>query len=100
MKRFLTVIIFILSILSCYATEYSEYAAKQYEEKCNVKNAKITVKKEHIEEYAQEIGNTFVPYIAYGYGDLKCKKCRKQRISYVCLLDCKLNPLWSHIIPR
>lgn len=98
-KLFLFLMLFFISS-TAYGTEYSEYAAKQYSEKCNIQKVKITVKKEHVEEYAQEIGQTFVPYIVYGYGDLKGKKCRKQRISYVCLLDEKLNPMWSYVIPR
>ena len=85
---------------SSYATEYSEYAAKQYGKIHNLEKLHITVKKEHVEEYAQEIGQTFIPYIAYGYGDLKAKRCKKARISYICLLDCDLYPLWSYVMPR
>ncbi|MBR1776743.1 hypothetical protein IJ750_06710 [bacterium] len=98
MKRVLLALVFCLTVLSSTASEYSDFAAKQYGERCNKENVKITVKKEHVEQYAQEVGSNFIPYIAYGYGDLKAQKCRKQRISYICLLDCDLNPIWSYIV--
>ena len=99
MKRLFFILAICFSVLSVNATEYSKFAAEQYAQENNKENVKITVKKEHVEEYAQEVGDTFVPYIAYGYGDLKAAKCRKQRITYICLLDNERNPLWSHIFP-
>lgn len=99
MKRILLALVFCFSILVASATEYSEFAAKEYAQRCNKENVRITVKKEHVEKYAQEVGEEFIPYIAYGYGDMRARKCRKQRVSYICLLDCDLNPLWSYIIP-
>ena len=99
MKRVFLILAICFSIMQISATEYSDFAAKEYAQRCNKENVRITVKKEHIEEYAQEVGNTFIPYITYGYGDLKAKKCHKQRITYLCLLDKDCNPLWSHIFP-
>ena len=101
MKRVnLLLMLFFLMSSFCHGTEYSEFAAKNYAEEYNLDKVHITVKKEHTEELAQEFGQTFFPYIVYGYGDIKGKKCKKKRISYICLLDCKLNPIWSYIIPR
>ena len=100
MKKLLSVLFLFLLSQAVYGTEYSEYASRKYSEDCKVQNPKISVKKEHVEEYGQEIGKTFIPYIVYGYGDLKAKKCRKQRVSYICLLNKDFKPIWSYIIPR
>lgn len=101
MKRafFLTLCI-IFSVLTSYATEASKYAAKQYSEENENKKVKITVKKEHTEEYHQKIGEWQIPAITYGYGDMKVKGKRKARISYICLRDAENNIVWSCIIPR
>ena len=99
MKRVILALFLCFSILGASATEYSEFAAKEYASRCNKENVRITVKKEHVEKYAQEVGEQFIPYIAYGYGDMRARKCRKERITYICLLDCDYNPMWSYIFP-
>ena len=98
MKRLVLALIFCFCINITSATEYSDFAEKEYAAKNNKNKAHITVKKEHVEKYAQEIGCQFIPYIAYGYGDLKTSWLKKQRISYICLLDNDLKPLWSYVI--
>ena len=96
MKKISLFLILFFYCINCFATEYSEFSAKQYGKFCE-HVPHITLKKEYLEIYGQEIGNEFIPYIAFGYGDLKIKKCKKQRVTYICLLDCKLKPIWSHI---
>ncbi|MBR6127563.1 hypothetical protein IKQ21_07765 [bacterium] len=83
--------------LPAFSTEFSDYAAKQFAHSCGREKVHITVKKEHIEIFAQEVGEKFVPFVVYGYGDLKSKNCKKQRVTYICLLDTSANPLWSYI---
>ena len=82
------------------ATSCSEYAAKCHGELCGIIKPHITVKIEHTEKYEQVSGKMFIPYITYGYGDLKGKKYKKKRISYVCLINSDYMPLWSSVIPR
>ena len=99
MMRFVLLAYICLSIAApAFASDYSAYAAKNYEECCG-KKVKITVKKEHVEKLGQEVGGKFIPYIAYGYGDMKVVKERKKRISYICLLDENCQPFWSCIFP-
>lgn len=95
-KILLTIIILFLPTL-VYATEYSKFAEKEYAKKINADKVHIVVKKEHVEKYSQEIGCEFVPFIAYGYGDLKVSGQKKQRITYICLLNKNLKPTWSEI---
>lgn len=96
MKKVFSVII-CFTIGNCFASEYSKFAEKEFSQRCCRENVRITVKKEHVEICAQEIGGKFIPYMAYGYGDLKSKNCKKQRITYMCLLDCKLTPILSFV---
>ena len=88
---------FIFLTTCAFSSEYSKYAAKECAKNFNADNARIVLKKEHIEIFAQEVGQKFIPYVVYGYGDLKIKHLKKQRITYICLLDFKLNPVWSEI---
>ena len=99
MKNFLILFLLILSANSVFATECSEFVSKQQTEVLSARTH-ITVKKEHIEEYEQCIGGQFIPAIAYGYGDMKTKGIRKKRISYICLLNKELKPIWCCVIPR
>ena len=85
--------------MSVYATEASDFVQKQSSDLNGGKKVHITVKKEHTEEYQQPIGDTMVPAITYGYGDLKLKGERKTRITYICLLNEKCEPFWCFIFP-
>ena len=86
-------------MLDVHATDVTDYLKAVYEEQNNVK-AKIVSKGESVSKYEQYVGETFVPNIAYGYGYLKIKRCKRQVISYICLLDCDNKPIWGYIIPR
>ena len=100
MKDFIFVLfIFFITYSSAYSTEYSKYISDR-EEKCLGAKTTITVKREHIEEYEQCIGSEYIPAIVYGYGDIKTKGLRKKRISYICLLNKELKPVWGCVIPR
>ena len=62
---------------------------------------KIITKEEHIDKYEQKIGNCFISSIVYGVGYMKRPKCKKIRITYICLLEnCEKPPIWGYIIPR
>ena len=89
-----------LSANLSFSTEASDFISKMCSETCCSEKVKITVKKEHTEELNQTIDNEFIPKITYGYGDMKIKGCKKQRISYICLLNCSLKPFWGYVIPR
>ena len=95
MKNYLVILMLFLSVLSVSATEASKFVEQKYTEQTGCKSVKITVKKEHTEEYQQPIGSQMVPAITYGYGD----KCKKIRITYICLLDENCLPFWCFIVP-
>ena len=100
MKRVICfLLVYSLMCQAVFATEASKFAAQKYAE-CINKKAVITVKKEHTEECFQKIGDQDIPFITYGYGDLKVKGKKKLRISYICLRDKDYNLFWSCIIPR
>lgn len=99
MKRLFLLLIIFLTSSSVFATECTDYLVSLCQKE-NAKKVKIVSKKEHIAEYKQEIGDQFIPYIAYGYGHMKIKGCRKTTISYLCLLDDKCKPIWGYVIPR
>ena len=93
MRRIFLFIVFFVFALPVLATDYSKFAEKTYAEENNKENVHITVKKEVIDKYGQEYGSNFIPYIVYGYGDMKAKKMRKSRVTYTCLLDANMLPL-------
>ena len=98
MKRLVLLVIFFLILINpVLATNCSKYAEKNFAEENNKERVRITVKKEVITPYAQEFGDSFIPYIAYGYGDIRAKKMKKSRITYICLLDNDMQPMWSHL---
>ena len=99
MKKLVLLLIILFSTISVYATESTEYLENLYQPKYERK-LKITSKGEVIDKYDQFFNGVYIPEISYGYGYLKVKKCRKQKISYICLLDCNRKPLWGHVIPR
>ena len=100
MKKLVLISFLFFNILSASAsTEASKFAEEQYSSQTGNDKVHITVKKEHTVEYQQKIGEKMVPAVTYGYGDMKAKKCKKTRISYICLLDEDCKPFWSFIVP-
>ncbi len=101
MKSFIIILVFCFLIfpVSAKTTNASKYAESQYAETQGFSKVRINVKKEHIDEYQQKIGEQIIPAITYGYGDMKIKGCKKCRISYIVLLDCNSKPIWSYIMP-
>ena len=91
--------LFLILSVSASSTEASKYAEAQYAKQIGNEKVHINVKKEHTIEYRQKIGEQMIPAITYGYGDMKAKKCRKVRVSYICLLDEECKPIWSYIVP-
>ncbi len=100
MKKLLLITLILLSTLNANATCYSEYLEDLYSKELNTK-VKITSKEEHIDKYEQKIGDYFISSIVYGVGYMKQPKCKKIRITYICLLEsCDKPPIWCYIIPR
>ena len=101
MKNVILIIIFSFFTLPVFAkaTTASRYAESQYAEQQGFNKVRINVKNEHTDEYQQKIGTQIIPAITYGYGDMKIKGCKKSRISYIVLLDCHCEPIWSYIMP-
>ena len=98
MKKFILILcIFFSTFCPTIGTEFSKFAAKQYAAYCGLEKAHITVKKEHLEKLGWTMGDEFVPFVVYGYGDLKSKNHKKQRITYICLLNFDGKPIWSYI---
>ena len=100
MRVFVLIIFYYLSASILFATEASKYIEKTYSENHNNKRTRITVKREHIQQTFNFIGNDYMNAILYGYGDIKVTGCPKCRISYLCILDCNLIPIRGWIIPR
>ena len=101
MKNIFLIICLFFSVLTSFATstEASKYAEEQYSKQIGNDKVHINVKKEHTVEYTQKIGDKIIPAITYGYGDMKTNKCRKVRVSYICLLDENCKPIWSYVVP-
>lgn len=100
MKKFLLLALILFSTLSANATCCIDYLQELYSKEYNSK-VKIVSKKEHIDKYEQKIGENFVSSIVYGVGYMKKPKCKKIRITYICLLSsCDKPPIWGYIIPR
>ena len=98
--RKLLLLIVLFSTLNVSATCYSDYLEEVYSKEHNTK-VKIISKDEHIDKYEQKIGDNFISSIVYGVGYLKIPKCKKIRITYICLLkNCNSKPVWGYIIPR
>lgn len=100
MRKLLLLSLILFSTLSANATCCSDYLADLYSKEYNSK-VKIVSKKEHIDKYEQKIGDNFVSSIVYGVGYMKRPKCKKLRITYICLLEsCDKPPIWGYVIPR
>lgn len=100
MKKIVLFLVLVLFQTSVFAaqTEASKYTEEQYSKQTGNERVRINVKKEHTEEHQQMIGGTEISAITYGYGYMKAEKCRKKRISYVCLLDKNCKPVWSYVV--
>lgn len=99
MRRVFLLLIISLLSLPAGASECSKYLTDLYSQECDTQ-VKIVSKDEHIDSYQQKIGEAYVSSIAYGTGYLKKKKCRKIRVTYICLLDENCKPFWGYIVPR
>ena len=82
MKRVFLFLVVSLLANSVFATECSDFLKNTYQKNYD-KPLKVVSKLELINNYEQEIGNTYVPYIAYGNGYMKVKRCKKTNISYI-----------------
>lgn len=82
-----------------FATEVTDYLVEKYSKESGSK-VNIQSLKEHTDPYSQKIGDYCVSSIVYGYGSMKMPKCRKTRITYVCILDNENQPIWGYVIPR
>ena len=100
MRKLLLLTLILFSTLGANATCCSDYLTDLYSKEYNTK-VKIITKEEHIDKYEQKIGNCFISSIVYGVGYMKRTKCKKIRITYICLLEnCEKPPIWGYIIPR
>lgn len=99
MKKFILTLSVLLFANQVFATEVTDYLVEKYSKECGSK-VRIQSLKEHIDSYSQKIGDYFVSSIVYGYGSMKMPKCRRTRITYVCILDNENQPIWGYVIPR
>lgn len=100
MKRRIILTLFVLlNTVSVFASEASDFLTDLYtkEYKCDVK---IKSKREFCDKYEQKIGGQYISSIVYGQADMKIKGHKKQKVSYICLMenDCKI--VWGYVIPR
>ena len=82
-----------------FATEVTDYLVEKYSKESGSK-VNIQSLKEHTDAYSQKIGDYCISSIVYGYGSMKMPKCRRTRITYVCILDNENQPIWGYVIPR
>ena len=82
-----------------FATEVTDYLVEKYSKESGSK-VNIQSLKEHTDSYSQKIGDYCVSSIVYGYGSMKMPKCRRTRITYVCILDNENQPIWGYVIQR
>ena len=100
MKRvFLLSLIVLLSSTAVLATDATNFLVDFYANEYNM-NVKIHSKKEFCNSCQQKIGEYDISEIVYGQADFKVKKCRKQKVSYICLFDNKSKPFWGFVIPQ
>ncbi len=84
---------------SVFASEATDFLTHLYANEYNM-NVKIHSKKEFCNPCKQKIGDNYISEIVYGQADFKIKKCRKQKVSYICLFDNDCKPFWGFVIPR
>lgn len=99
MRRVLLILILLLTTIKVNATECSDYLCKIYSDESNEK-VKVVSRKEFMDEYQQEIGGEQIAAIVYGRGYMKKPKCKKQRITYICLLRPDCSIIWGDVIPE
>ena len=99
MRKFLCILVLLVTNISVSASEVTEYLEAISSIKYG-KPVKVVSKMEHIEKYEQKIGEEIFPFIVYGFGYIKVKKIKKQTISYIGLLDKNCKPVWAYVIPR
>lgn len=99
MKKFILALSVLLFANQVFATEVTDYLVEKYSKECGSK-VRIQSLKEHTDSYSQKIGDYCVSTIVYGYGSMKMPKCRRTRITYVCILDNENQPIWGYVIPR
>ncbi len=98
-RKFLVSLLILLSTSASFATEATDYLVNMYANEYNMK-VKIRSKKEFCNPCQQKIGDNCISEIVYGQADFKLKKVRKQKVSYICLLDNDSKPFWGFVIPR
>ena len=99
MKKIILFLSVLLLSTPVFASQATEYLTEKYSKECNSK-VRIQTLKEHRDDYSQKIGDYEISSIVYGYGSMKMPKCRRTRITYVCVFDKDCNPIWGYIIPR
>ena len=100
MKKIFVLFLFLFFIGDTWAsTIVSRFAEQEYASENSLEKVHIVVKKEHTLDYWQKSERDTVQAIAFGYGDLKIKRFKKIRITYICLLDKDYKPFRSYIIP-
>lgn len=99
MKKIILTLSVLLFANQVFATEVTDYLVEKYSKECGSK-VHIQSLKEHTDTYSQKIGDYCVSSIVYGYGSMKMPKCRRTRITYVCILDNENQPIWGYVIPR
>ena len=100
MKRKLFICLLILLSSTCaFATEATDFLVDLYAKEYNM-NVKIRSMKEFCNPCSQQIGDNYISEIIYGQADFKVKKVRKQKVSYICIIDNAGKPFWGFVIPR
>ena len=100
MKRKLFICLLVLLSSTCaFATEATDFLVDLYAKEYNM-NVKIRSKKEFCNSCSQQIGDNYISEIIYGQADFKVKKVRKQKVSYICIIDNAGKPFWGFVIPR
>ena len=99
MKKVVLLLVFCLSIFSVNAkeTDCTKYLEELTAQDCNCK-VDVNSTKEFSQVLNQEFSNSQIYEIRYGFGDIKCKKQRKKKISYVAIYDKDCKPVWGQII--
>lgn len=89
-------LLFVINIVC--ATESTKYFEKQMSEKYNCP-VNIKLIKEYSEPYFQKICERQITDIVYGEAYLKITRCKKTKISYVCLKDDNSKIVHCDMIP-
>ena len=100
MKKAVLLLIFCcFSILSVNAkeTDCTKYLENLTKQCCNCE-VDINTTKEFSQILNQEISGSQIYEIRYGFGNMKCKKQRKKRISYVAIYDKDCKPVWGQVM--